>query len=110
LTSIHFATRTLDFMGSRVANKVKILTGNSVTFDFSPWKDSIDIVFIDGGHDLATVGRQPFKVGRQFGIVIVVVVMPQNAGEPILGDNVHCVFSIRSAFGSTIQVMRSGPA
>ena len=55
LTRTHFATRTLDFMGSRAAHKVKTLTGNSVTFDFSPWKDSIDLVFIDGGHDLLTV-------------------------------------------------------
>lgn len=55
MTHTHFANRTLDFTGSRAANKVKALTGNSITFDFSRWKDSIDLVFIDGGHDLATV-------------------------------------------------------
>jgi hypothetical protein len=55
LTQTHFSARTLDFMGSRAAHKVRALTGNSITFDFSPWKDSVDLVFIDGGHDLATV-------------------------------------------------------
>ena len=31
------------------------LFGDSRGFDFSPWKDSVDLVFIDGGHDLETV-------------------------------------------------------
>ena len=32
-----------------------MLAGNSVCFDFGPWSNSIDLVFVDGGHDLATV-------------------------------------------------------
>jgi hypothetical protein len=55
LTHTHFASRTLDFMGSRVERKVKQVLGNSITFDFAPWHNSIDLAFIDGGHDLATV-------------------------------------------------------
>ncbi len=55
LTQTHIKTRTLDFSESCVGHKVTTLTGNSVTFDFAPWRDSIDLVFIDGGHDYATV-------------------------------------------------------
>jgi hypothetical protein len=55
LTQTHLNTRSLDFVGSSVAHKITALEGNSITFDFSPWKDSIDLVFIDGGHDRATV-------------------------------------------------------
>jgi predicted O-methyltransferase YrrM len=56
LTEIHLASRAkLDFTGSPAEKKIKILTGNSMTFDFSPWKDSVDLMFIDGGHDFATV-------------------------------------------------------
>lgn len=45
----------LDFESSTSAFKIKQLRGNSVTFDFSPWMHSIDLCFIDGGHDLVTV-------------------------------------------------------
>jgi hypothetical protein len=55
LTAVHLGARSLDFEGSSVAGKITTLTGNSITFDFSQWKDSVDLVFIDGGHDLATV-------------------------------------------------------
>lgn len=55
LTQIHIASKRLDFMDSSVADRVKMLTGNSITFDFSPWLESMDMSFIDGGHDLLTV-------------------------------------------------------
>ena len=55
LTAVHLGAQALDFIGSSVADKITTLTGNSISFDFSRWKDSIDLVFIDGGHDLATV-------------------------------------------------------
>jgi hypothetical protein len=55
LTAVHLGAHALDFVGSSVADKITTLAGNSVNFDFSQWKDSIDFVFIDGGHDLATV-------------------------------------------------------
>ena len=56
LTKMHLASESsLDFAGSLVEKKVKILTGNSITFDFSPFESAIDLVFIDGGHDFATV-------------------------------------------------------
>jgi hypothetical protein len=56
ITQTHLASESsLDFLGSPVAGKIKALTGNSTTFNFSPWKQSIDMIFIDGGHDLTTV-------------------------------------------------------
>lgn len=55
-TRTHIRTRKrLDFLGSEVSGKVTMLTGDSTKFDFTRWVDSIDFVFIDGGHDLATV-------------------------------------------------------
>ncbi len=56
LTEIHLTSKaTLDFTGSPVAEKITMLTGDSTRFDFTPWRESIDCVFIDGGHDFDTV-------------------------------------------------------
>jgi hypothetical protein len=56
LTEMHLSSQSrLDFVGTVVADKIATLTGNSTTFDFSAWKNSIDLAFIDGGHDYATV-------------------------------------------------------
>lgn len=38
-----------------VGTSIVRLTGDSRTFDFSPWHDTMDMVFIDGGHDYETV-------------------------------------------------------
>lgn len=46
---------TLDFAGHPVERKIRRLTGDSRTFDFSPLHGIIEFVFIDGGHDLETV-------------------------------------------------------
>jgi hypothetical protein len=55
VTQIHLRTPKFDFTGMTVEKKITLLTGNSRTFDFSPWTERIDLVFVDGGHDLATV-------------------------------------------------------
>lgn len=56
LTQMHLASQSsLDFAGTAAASKISTLIGNSITFDFSPWKGSIDFSFIDGGHDFLTV-------------------------------------------------------
>lgn len=44
-----------DFMGFKEAEKIKTLLGNSRNFDFSRFANSMDMVFIDGGHDYETV-------------------------------------------------------
>ncbi len=56
LTQLHLASQSsLDFAGTSVAGKITALVGNSTTFDFSAWRNSVDLSFIDGGHDFATV-------------------------------------------------------
>ena len=56
LSRAHLASKTmLDFHGSAVEGKIKTLSGNSQSYDFSSWKGSMDFIFIDGGHDLATL-------------------------------------------------------
>jgi hypothetical protein len=55
LTGIHLsAGPNLDFMHSSVSNKIETIIGNSQQFDCSPWEGNIDLVFIDGGHDVPT--------------------------------------------------------
>jgi hypothetical protein len=55
LTQMHFDRTTMDYEGMPVCTKIKELTGNSKVFNFSQFRDSIDLVFIDGGHDYETV-------------------------------------------------------
>src|SRR5579864_5803701 len=55
LTQMHFDRTAMDYSGISVCTKIKELTGNSRVFDFSQLRDSIDLVFIDGGHDYETV-------------------------------------------------------
>ena len=38
------------FQGSPQASKINQLWGNSLSFDFSPYKNSVDLIFIDAGH------------------------------------------------------------
>lgn len=68
LTQMHFERSAMEFQDTPVSRKIKQLTGNSKAFDFSPWRDSIDLVFIDGGHDYATVKsdtENAFKILRK---------------------------------------------
>jgi hypothetical protein len=69
LTRTHLASDAhLDFSGSSVAGKIERLFGNSVSFDFLAWKNSIDFLFIDGGHDSMTVRsdtENAFEIARK---------------------------------------------
>jgi len=56
LTEVHLnCGSALDFSGASVERKIQILTGDSTKFNFSSWQGSIDLAFIDGGHDYLTV-------------------------------------------------------
>jgi hypothetical protein len=56
LTKVHLASQSsLDFAGTSVAGKITTLAGDSTAFDFSDFKGTMDFLFVDGGHDLATV-------------------------------------------------------
>jgi hypothetical protein len=56
LTDLRMASlEDLDFLGTPVSNKIRTLSGDSTRFNFSEWRRAIDLVFVDGGHDLVTV-------------------------------------------------------
>lgn len=55
LTQEHFALSALDFSGTPFESRIIRLRGDSRVFDYTPHLNSIDLVFIDGGHDLETV-------------------------------------------------------
>ncbi len=54
LTQIHLVAPDLDFAKSPARQKIKMLYGNSLEFDCSPWSNSVDLIFVDGGHDVPT--------------------------------------------------------
>ena len=39
------------FAGTPEASRITQLLGDSRSFDFSPWRETVDLVIIDGGHD-----------------------------------------------------------
>jgi predicted O-methyltransferase YrrM len=70
-TREHFAQEKLEFAGSRVEAKIRVLTGNSLTADLAQYRP-MDFIFIDGGHDLATVTADTsnaFKMLRPGGCI-----------------------------------------
>jgi hypothetical protein len=46
-----------DYRGKAFDAKIEQLYGDSQTFDFSPWAESIDIVYVDGAHHYDAVRR-----------------------------------------------------
>jgi hypothetical protein len=38
------------YRGSDVSNRIIQLYGNSATFEFAPYRDTIDLAFVDGSH------------------------------------------------------------
>lgn len=69
LTGMHLsAASNLDFADSTVRHKIETIFGNSRSFDASPWAGSIDLAFIDGGHDVPTAScdtENAFRMARQ---------------------------------------------
>lgn len=56
LTEKHLqCAESLAFQGSPWEDRVTALTGDSKRFDFVPYHGRMDMVYIDGGHDLATL-------------------------------------------------------
>lgn len=56
LTTIHMSMQDkLAFLGSSCEAKITRLYGNSNKFDCSPFFRRIDMVYVDGGHDLQTL-------------------------------------------------------
>jgi predicted O-methyltransferase YrrM len=63
----------IDYRGKREASKIVQLWGDSATFDFTPYQDRIDLVFIDGAHHYQAVARDTehaLSMVRPGGVVI----------------------------------------
>ncbi len=43
------------FRGKPEAEKITCLTGDSRLFDFAPWKNAVDLVYVDGSHEYEAV-------------------------------------------------------
>jgi predicted O-methyltransferase YrrM len=62
-----------DYQGKDVAYKIRQIYANSMQFDFSPYLDQMDIVFIDGGHHYeaaASDTRNALRMVRPGGFVL----------------------------------------
>jgi len=56
ITQRHFEWEDrLAFLGTEWERSVTQLLGNSQTYDFAPFRSSLNMIWIDGGHDLETV-------------------------------------------------------
>lgn len=61
------------FKNSELREKITSLLGNSKTFDFSPYFNRMDLIFIDGGHALDVITRDTenaFKMLKNKGIIV----------------------------------------
>ncbi len=61
------------YENSPAANRVSQLLGDSLVFDFSPFRGSMDLVFIDGGHSLECVSsdtKNAFNMLSNKGLII----------------------------------------
>ena len=71
------------FVRARLSNlPIDLLRGESTTFDFSPWSQRIDIVFIDGGHSRKAVESDTANAFRMLkpsgGVVLWHDYLPQS--------------------------------
>jgi len=58
----------LAFKNTSYEKNIVVLRGDSTRFDYKPYYDQMDLVFVDGGHDLYTVRadtENAFKLVRQ---------------------------------------------
>lgn len=71
LTVEHFATMPA-YIGSEIQHRIEEVTGNSLTVDLTRFDHSMDLVFVDGGHDATTAAadsRWAFRMLREGGII-----------------------------------------
>ena len=71
---INMELRSLRFEGTEYAEKIVRLTGDSATFDFSPYFGKMDLVFVDGAHSYDYVRNDSdiaFKLLRGEGGIII---------------------------------------
>jgi predicted O-methyltransferase YrrM len=62
-----------DYAGKDVVHKIHQLVGDSLTFDFSPYFNKVDLVFVDGGHRYEVVSSDTanaLRMVRPGGVVV----------------------------------------
>lgn len=72
-TIISESTTGSDYRGSDVESRIEQIFGDSSIFDFSPYYDSIDLVYVDGAHHYDAVVRdseEAIKMVRPGGYVL----------------------------------------
>src|SRR5215469_6202914 len=63
----------VDYLGRDVSYKIQQLYGDSLEFDFTPYLDRVDLVFIDGAHDYRTArsdSENALRIARAGGLVL----------------------------------------
>jgi predicted O-methyltransferase YrrM len=60
----HIEARVMEFEEVPHSARINRLEGNSLTFDSSPYHRSMDLVFVDGGHDLRTLAADSANAFR----------------------------------------------
>ena len=61
------------YQGSAVEGKIRQLTGDSASFDFSPWYGRAEVIFVDGNHAYENVradSRNAFRCLRPGGVIV----------------------------------------
>lgn len=61
------------YRGTNQVSKIRQLYGNSLTFDFGPFRDSVDLVFVDANHTYDCVKsdtEKAFELLRPNGVII----------------------------------------
>ena len=58
---LHSKSQGYRFEGTDAASKITCLSGDSATFDFSPFRNGVDLFFIDGSHSYEYVRSDTFS-------------------------------------------------
>ena len=61
------------FSGTHVEKKIKLIFQNSLNFDHSPFKNKMDLIFIDGGHTYSVIKNdteKSFEMLKPNGIIL----------------------------------------
>jgi predicted O-methyltransferase YrrM len=70
------------FWGTEEATRITQLFGDSRTFDFSPWYGTIDMVLVDGGHELAAASADTRNAVRMMSSSGVIAWDDYHSGWP----------------------------
>jgi predicted O-methyltransferase YrrM len=102
LTEIHMKARQrLAFLSSSYSERITQLYGDSNTFDFSGFCDQVDMIYVDGGHDLRTITsdtENSFKMLRPGSPSCIVWHDFENPVHPAVGPYLVELSKSRSLF------------